>query len=185
MPLPFILTIVPVALECRHHLYTRMLGNVVYVRRTDYADRSKMLSSYASQLETCGMRSRLAGAQHTGRMLMVYSVAFWCHLVTCQATCFCITVPACPYAFEGTQQQDGLHHISICIMVLRKLRFIDCPAGDKRVAVVPEGAAQPEALLGTARLVKWLAEESELSGRRCHIFVDSGTGATAIGERFT
>ncbi len=47
--------------------------------------------------------------------------------------------------------------------------------------MIPEGAAQPEALLGTIRLVGWLASQSELAGRNCHLVVDSGTGATAAG----
>ncbi len=55
------------------------------------------------------------------------------------------------------------------------------PAGGRRIAVIPEGAARPEALLGTIRLVRWLSSQSELAERECHIVVDSGTGATATG----
>ena len=58
-----------------------------------------------------------------------------------------------------------------------------CTGPGRRVAVIPEGAAQPEALLGTIRLVAWLARDSELAGRECHLVVDSGTGATATGAR--
>lgn len=55
--------------------------------------------------------------------------------------------------------------------------------GNGSIAVIPEGAATPAALLGLIRLVAWLSgdAQSPLAGRRCHIVVDSGTGATAAG----
>lgn len=104
------------AVPTGHHLYARMLGEVVYVTRAEYADRGAMLEKYAQQL--------VQQEQHPG----------------------------------GEQDR-----------------------GAERVLVIPEGAAMPEALLGSIRLVRWLAQESELAGRECHLVVDSGTGATATG----
>ena len=49
------------------------------------------------------------------------------------------------------------------------------------IAVIPEGAAEPGALLGLVRLGRWLAELPGLAGRRVSLVVDSGTGATAVG----
>ena len=52
-----------------------------------------------------------------------------------------------------------------------------------RVGVIPEGAAEPRALLGLVRQLAWLATQSPLAGRRGLLVVDSGTGTTAVGER--
>lgn len=80
-----------------------------------------------------------------------------------------------------------LRAAKICSSASPLLLFLSSEAGGEqdrgagRVLVIPEGAAMPEALLGSIRLVRWLAQESELAGRECHLVVDSGTGATATG----
>lgn len=49
-----------------------------------------------------------------------------------------------------------------------------------QVAVVPEGAADVQSLVGLLRLVAHLDETAAL-GAAPHIVVDSGTGTSAIG----
>eukprot|EP00887_Chlorella_sp_A99_P002469 scaffold10.g2469.t1 len=56
------------------------------------------------------------------------------------------------------------------------------PAAADSVAVIPEGAAEPSALLGLVRLAEWLARQPALgSSAAATLVVDSGTGATAAG----
>uniref|UniRef100_A0A1D2A4Z0 Tryptophan synthase beta chain-like PALP domain-containing protein n=2 Tax=Auxenochlorella protothecoides TaxID=3075 RepID=A0A1D2A4Z0_AUXPR len=54
----------------------------------------------------------------------------------------------------------------------------DGPRPDQ-IAVLPEGGAMPGALLGSARLVRWLA--GELGAAPRDLVLDCGTGATAAG----
>ena len=53
----------------------------------------------------------------------------------------------------------------------------------RQVHALQEGAAEPLALLGLIRLVRWLHSSRALSGSQPRsIVIDSGTGVTAVGE---
>ena len=53
---------------------------------------------------------------------------------------------------------------------------------ESQVHILPEGGAEPLALLGAARLVAWLAARKPFkSAPRVEIVLDCGTGATAAG----
>lgn len=50
-----------------------------------------------------------------------------------------------------------------------------------QVHIIPEGAANADALLGFIRLIDYLAQPSVLGRSPCHLVIDSGTGITATG----
>ena len=50
-----------------------------------------------------------------------------------------------------------------------------------QVHIIPEGAANADALLGFVRLIDYLAQPSVLGRSPCVLVVDSGTGITATG----
>lgn len=51
-----------------------------------------------------------------------------------------------------------------------------------QIRKIPEGGAEPLALLGLVRLIEWLASSTTLpASEPCCLVVDSGTGATAVG----
>ncbi len=57
----------------------------------------------------------------------------------------------------------------------------DC-RDSSQIHIIPEGAANADALLGFIRLIDYLAQPSVLGRAPVNLIVDSGTGITATGD---
>ncbi|KAK9816307.1 hypothetical protein WJX74_006529 [Apatococcus lobatus] len=60
-------------------------------------------------------------------------------------------------------------------------RLQDSLPSSAKVHIIPEGAANADALLGFVRLVDYLSQPSVLGRSPCNLVIDSGTGITATG----
>lgn len=151
-----------------HPRYARMLAHrVVYVSRAEYADRAAMFSSYLQQLRHECL-GRAAGTDDAADGQQLAS-----------------TVGQPRSTADGQRPSDSAAAAAA-----------EEWAVSEGIAVIPEGAAGPAALLGLIRQVAWLAgspqsplrsssssssSASSDTSTTWRLVVDSGTGATATG----
>lgn len=149
------------AVPTGHHLYARLFAHrIQYVSRAEYADRDGMLAAYVQQLQLQRSQAQQQGGQSgLGSTNESRTAANSSHEA---ATAAAAAAVSGGISLDTRSPSSG-------------------SSSGQRVVVVPEGAAEPGALLGLIRLVGWLAAHPVLAGRRCNIVVDSGTGVTATG----
>lgn len=173
-----------------------MYGEVTYVSRTEYSDRTVMLETHASALQarkpqakvsfplTPGSQTRLPGRRMCISTVWVDLHSCRVHGILCLSHASCILV-TCLLAQRASWLAPTQH------ATIRRSAddgsFTRCPisqmCGALQIHVIAEGAAEPLALLGLVRLVDYLAACSRLPPYQPHsIIVDSGTGTTATGN---
>ena len=153
------------AVPTGHHLYARMLAHeVTYVSRSEYADRQAMFDGHLRRLQQQPEAEQQPEQQPQQQQQKTLDGTADGAEARASASDLAAAAAAADRRGSSSSSASG--------------------SGSQRlVAVIPEGAAAPGALLGLVRLVAWLARHSPMlsAGRHCHVVVDSGTGATATG----
>ena len=182
-----------------YHLYTRMLGQVTYVARSEYADRRGMMTRHHQRVCDANPDAKvlpLLGSWQEGCGGSILGTTM-CHVWESRCR---------KGSLEGTER--GANHIqmaSIASYQMQSFTASSCTAqrtwnplafgycsstssAEKSSQYaqyydLAEGAADPIEILGSIRLICHLADTLAFpTDRECSLVVDSGTGTTAVGD---
>ena len=153
------------------HLYARMLGDVTYIDRGEYADREAMLAAHVRRIEAAA-----PSGSHVRNWLSICWRSSYCFRVWATRAG---TAQVLWWARGKSRIMDAVRGRHDCAVP-----SVDAPGTSSvQVMVIREGAADATALLGLVRLADFLTRPEQLGTEQpCHLFVDSGTGVTATGE---